>query len=134
MCGICGVVQERPDDITLAVRAQLDSQRHRGPNAEGFFDGGRGVVAQNRLSIIDLVTGDPPVTNEDESIGAVLNGEIYNFQVLREQLTRDGHVLSTAGDTEFWPTSPSAQPAPSSPKRLMECSLLPCGTSGASGC
>jgi asparagine synthase (glutamine-hydrolysing) len=100
MCGICGVVQERPDEITRAVAAQLDTQRHRGPDAEGWFDGGRGVVAQNRLSIIDLVTGDPPVTNEDESIGAVLNGEIYNFQSVRERLLSEGHTLKTSGDTE----------------------------------
>lgn len=100
MCGICGIVQERPDEITRAVAAQLATQRHRGPDAEGWFDGGRAAVAQNRLSIIDLVTGDPPMTNEDGGIGAVLNGEIYNFQALRERLTRDGHELRSKGDTE----------------------------------
>jgi asparagine synthase (glutamine-hydrolysing) len=82
------------------VARQLATQRHRGPDAEGWFDGGRAAVAQNRLSIIDLVTGDPPMTNEDNSIGAVLNGEIYNFQALRERLTKDGHELSSQGDTE----------------------------------
>ena len=100
MCGICGVVQEHPDEIIRAVQAQLATQRHRGPDAEGWYDGGRGVVAQNRLSIIDLVTGDPPMVNEDGSIGAVLNGEIYNFRALRDELTRDGHTLSSSGDTE----------------------------------
>ena len=79
---------------------QLASQRHRGPDAQGWFDGGRGVVAQNRLSIIDLTTGDPPMTNEDGTIGAVLNGEIYNFTSLRDQLSRDGHTLCSRGDTE----------------------------------
>ena len=86
VCGICGVVQSRPDQLTRRVAEQLATQRHRGPDAEGWFDGGVAVVAQNRLSIIDLVTGDPPMTNEDGTIGAVLNGEIYNFRVLREQL------------------------------------------------
>lgn len=100
MCGICGVVQARPDDILGDTTLQLATQRHRGPDAEGWFDGGRGVVAQNRLSIIDLVTGDPPMTNEDGSIGAVLNGEIYNFEALREELARGGHMLSSTGDTE----------------------------------
>src|SRR3954447_14589314 len=100
MCGICGSVQSHPDAVAGAVDAQLASQRHRGPDAQGHFDGGRGVVAQNRLSIIDLVTGDPPITNEDGTIGAVLNGEIYNFQALRRELGADGHEFSTEGDTE----------------------------------
>src|SRR4051812_26200679 len=100
MCGVCGSVQSRPNPVARAVDVQLSCQHHRGPDAEGFFDGGRGVVAQNRLSIIDLVTGDPPVTNEDGTIGAVLNGEIYNFRALRNELRADGHELSTEGDTE----------------------------------
>src|SRR3954447_23798801 len=100
MCGIAGSVQARADGITRAVGPQLACQRHRGPDAEGWFDGGRGVVAQNRLSIIDRLTGDPPVTNEDASIGAVLNGEIYNFRRLRQALRTGGHQLSTRGDTE----------------------------------
>jgi asparagine synthase (glutamine-hydrolysing) len=100
MCGICGAIEARPADLIGAVQAQLATQRHRGPDAEGWFDGGRGVIAQNRLSIIDLETGDPPMTSEDRSIGAVLNGEIYNFQSLREELTQQGHRFSSHGDTE----------------------------------
>lgn len=100
MCGICGVIQARPDDLIGAVLSQLKTQRHRGPNADGWFESPRGVVAQNRLSVIDLVTGDPPMTNEDATIGAVLNGEIYNFGELRGELMRDGHALSSKGDTE----------------------------------
>jgi asparagine synthase (glutamine-hydrolysing) len=100
MCGISGSVQARPDDVTRAVASQLACQRHRGPDAEGYFSGGRGVVAQNRLSIIDLVHGDPPITNEDDTIGAALNGEIYNFRALREDLRAGGHRLSSDGDTE----------------------------------
>jgi asparagine synthase (glutamine-hydrolysing) len=57
-------------------------------------------VAQNRLSIIDLETGDPPITNEDGTVGAVLNGEIYNFRELRAELERAGHRFRTQGDTE----------------------------------
>lgn len=100
MCGISGSVTAKPGAPTRAVAQQLACQRHRGPDAEGYFEGGRGVVAQNRLSIIDLVTGDPPVTNEDSTVGAVLNGEIYNFRQLREGLRRAGHTLSSEGDTE----------------------------------
>src|SRR5438105_12772878 len=100
MCGICGSVQARPEGVARAIDEQLAVQRHRGPDAQGRFNGGRGVIAQNRLSIIDLVQGDPPVTNEDWTVGAVLNGEIYNFQRLREELQSAGHNLRSRGDTE----------------------------------
>ncbi|HEX3801324.1 MAG TPA: asparagine synthase (glutamine-hydrolyzing) [Solirubrobacteraceae bacterium] len=100
MCGICGSVQARPDGLLRAVQAQLTTQRHRGPDAEGWFEGGRAVIAQNRLSIIDLDTGDPPMTNESSTVGAVLNGEIYNFASLREGLAQRGHRFSSSGDTE----------------------------------
>ena len=99
MCGISGSVQ-RDGVATRGIDAQLACQRHRGPDAEGYFDGGRGVVGQNRLSIIDLVHGDPPLTNEDGTVGAVLNGEIYNFREIRDELRQRGHHLSSAGDTE----------------------------------
>ena len=59
-----------------------------------------GVISQNRLAIIDLVTGDPPITNEDGSVAAVLNGEIYNFRELRDELRRAGHEFGSQGDTE----------------------------------
>jgi asparagine synthase (glutamine-hydrolysing) len=100
MCGICGAVQVHPDRLLAAVQAETATQRHRGPDAEGWFDGGRGVIAQNRLSIIDLETGNPPITSEDGHIGAVLNGEIYNFKDLRAELANRGHRFSSHGDTE----------------------------------
>src|SRR3954469_24667109 len=101
MCGIAGVVTPEPSGETAAtVEAQLALLQHRGPDAQGQYPFSHGAIAQNRLAIIDLVTGDPPVTNEDGTIGAVLNGEIYNFKQLREELRADGHELSTKGDTE----------------------------------
>ena len=73
---------------------------HRGPDARGLFlDAGIGLGIQ-RLRVIDLVSGDQPIRNEDGSVLAVLNGEIYNFRELRADLLRRGHVLSTEGDTE----------------------------------
>ncbi len=99
MCGISGSVHAQDCDIA-GISQQLAAQRHRGPDAEGYFAGGRGVIGQNRLSIIDLVSGDPPITNEDETVGAVLNGEIYNFRALREELGARGHRFFTDGDTE----------------------------------
>ena len=100
MCGICGFVTGQGRADASAVELQLATQRHRGPDAQGHFVRGRAAIAQNRLSIIDLVTGDPPITNEDATVGVVLNGEIYNFAALREELAQAGHRLSSDGDTE----------------------------------
>jgi asparagine synthase (glutamine-hydrolysing) len=99
MCGISGCVGGR-ESAFATVDERLRLLHHRGPDARGRFEAPGAVIAQNRLAIIDLVTGDPPVTNEDATIGAVLNGEIYNFRGLREELLRDGHELRTQGDTE----------------------------------
>ena len=82
------------------VEAQLRCLRHRGPDAEGTFVARGAVIGQTRLAVIDLETGDPPITSENESIGAVLNGEIYNFRQLRDDLSSTGHVMRTRGDTE----------------------------------
>ncbi|MFL5864596.1 MAG: asparagine synthase (glutamine-hydrolyzing) [Solirubrobacteraceae bacterium] len=100
VCGIAGFVgttQRRGDEI---IEAQLACQRHRGPDAEGAFVRGRGAIAQNRLAIIDVERGDPPITTEDGAIGVALNGEIYNFRQLRRELERDGHRFATGCDTE----------------------------------
>lgn len=98
MCGIAGVVGE--DTSESVVRAQLRLLEHRGPDASGVFASGPGVIGQTRLAVIDLVTGDPPITSRDGAIGAVLNGEIYNYRELRKDLLGAGHALSTEGDTE----------------------------------
>src|SRR5215216_2085742 len=100
MCGICGLVGLRPGDVRGVVEEQLRRLDHRGPDARGCFYAPRGVIGQNRLAIIDLITGDPPIANEDESVAVVLNGEIYNFRELRGQLQRDGHEFRSQGDTE----------------------------------
>jgi asparagine synthase (glutamine-hydrolysing) len=99
MCGIAGEVRwdgRAPGD----VGAPLATLRHRGPDAEGAFGGEHGWVGQTRLSIIDLQTGDPPIANEDESLGVAFNGEIYNFRQLREDLRVRGHRFASEGDTE----------------------------------
>ena len=100
MCGIAGFVDTPRPAAEEIIRAQLSCQRHRGPDAEGAFVRGRGAIGQNRLAIIDIENGDPPITNEDGTIGAVLNGEIYNFRELRRQLAGEGHRFATRCDTE----------------------------------
>jgi asparagine synthase (glutamine-hydrolysing) len=100
VCGIAGFVDEPRAAAEGIIRAQLSCQRHRGPDAEGAFVRGRGAIGQNRLAIIDIENGDPPITNEDGTIGVVLNGEIYNFRELRRQLDNEGHRFATRCDTE----------------------------------
>jgi len=100
MCGIAGSVQAGGTVSPEVLDAQLQCLGHRGPDAAGVFSAAGGAVGQTRLAIIDLVTGDPPITNEDGFIGAALNGEIYNFRELRSELERGGHALATSGDTE----------------------------------
>lgn len=99
MCGIAGAVHRRglgPPD----VGPLLDQLQHRGPDAAGVFADGAGAVGQNRLSIIDVRGGDPPLTDESGRIGAVCNGEIYGFAGLQESLRRSGHRLRSGCDTE----------------------------------
>jgi asparagine synthase (glutamine-hydrolysing) len=100
MCGIAGYVELRPDAEPPDEAELLAPLRHRGPDSAGWHRAGPAVVGQNRLAVIDLVTGDPPITNEDGAIGVALNGEIYNFRELASALRARGHVFATAGDTE----------------------------------
>lgn len=75
--------------------------RHRGPDDEGVYvDGGCGI-GMRRLSIIDLNTGHQPISNEDDTVWVVFNGEIYNYQPLRDDLAGKGHCFKTRSDTEI---------------------------------
>jgi len=76
--------------------------RHRGPDDEGYLegDGRRLALGMRRLSIIDVEGGQQPVFNADGTIGAILNGEIYNFLELRKELSLLGHVFKTRSDSE----------------------------------
>jgi asparagine synthase (glutamine-hydrolysing) len=77
-----------------------DVIRHRGPDSEGVFVGDGAGLGVRRLAVIDLETGDQPVTNEDETIVVTLNGEIYNYRELRSGLESAGHRFRTRTDTE----------------------------------
>ena len=100
MCGIAGFVLRDGRAEASAVRAMCDQIRHRGPDDEGIYlDRDCGIGAR-RLSIIDLGTGHQPISNEDGSAWVVFNGEIYNYQSLRDSLTSDGHRFATHSDTE----------------------------------
>jgi asparagine synthase (glutamine-hydrolysing) len=73
---------------------------HRGPDDDGYYEKDSVGLAMRRLSIIDVSTGHQPISNEDGSIWIVFNGEIYNFQELRDRLIDQGHVFKTKSDTE----------------------------------
>jgi asparagine synthase (glutamine-hydrolysing) len=109
VCGISGIVSRSgsndgastagADETT--VRRMNDALRHRGPDAEGIWRRGRGVLGHRRLSIIDLSPeGTQPLLNEDETIGVVVNGEIYNFAELRADLVQRGHIFRSHSDSE----------------------------------
>lgn len=103
MCGITGIIYRDQQRRVSAdrLKAMADAIAHRGPDGDGYFIGDSGVgLAHRRLAIIDLAGGDQPIGNEDDSLQIVFNGEIYNFQTLREQLLADGHLFRTHSDTE----------------------------------
>jgi asparagine synthase (glutamine-hydrolysing) len=89
----------RPDE--RAVRRMNAALEHRGPDAEGMWSRGRASLGHRRLSIIDLSPeANQPFTNEDGTIGAVVNGEIYNFVDVREDLKKRGHAFRSNSDCE----------------------------------
>ena len=77
-----------------------DAIQHRGPDDEGYYVSGPVGFGFRRLSIIDLATGHQPICNEDGTVWIVFNGEIYNYQELRQDLKGKGHVFKTQTDTE----------------------------------
>jgi asparagine synthase (glutamine-hydrolysing) len=77
-----------------------DALVHRGPDGEGFHTDEHAALGMRRLAIIDVAGGDQPVYNEDRTVAAVLNGELYDFATLRDSLRRRGHHFTSEGDTE----------------------------------
>jgi asparagine synthase (glutamine-hydrolysing) len=102
MCGIAGYT-------TLGSKAFIDPQwiepmldclEHRGPDDRGHILFSQVALGNTRLSIIDIEHGHQPISNEDETIVVVFNGEIYNFSELRAELEKKGHFFKTFSDTE----------------------------------
>jgi asparagine synthase (glutamine-hydrolysing) len=102
VCGIVGICDpDSPPEVTSArIQAMADSVRHRGPDGEGYFSDGGVALGMRRLAVIDLVTGDQPVFDEDRSAAVVFNGEIYNYRELRTELAAAGRHFVTQSDTE----------------------------------
>ena len=102
MCGICGVYNAQSGE---PVSEQLIEHMthlisHRGPDDSGAYLDGPVGLGFARLSIIDLDGGHQPMSNETGDIWIVFNGEIWNYQVLRKELTEKGHQFRTNCDTE----------------------------------
>jgi len=108
MCGILGFLTPRVSDIPDPgkLRSMRDLLTHRGPDDEGEFirpvdEGGPYVyMGHRRLSIIDLASGHQPLSNENETVWVIFNGEIYNFIELKRKLEALGHQFRTNSDTE----------------------------------
>ncbi len=102
MCGICGLLNLSLDPLEHRERIDAMSARivHRGPDSDGKFELPYLALAIRRLSIIDLVTGNQPLSNETGEITLVFNGEIYNYRELTGQLLARGHRFKTHSDGE----------------------------------
>src|SRR4026207_2110976 len=102
MCGIAGIVagvQLDRDAPSRAMRMR-DIITHRGPDEAGLHCDAQAALAHRRLSIVDLSTGQAPLSNEDGSVWVVFNGEIYNHADIRKDLEAHGHQYRTRSDTE----------------------------------
>jgi asparagine synthase (glutamine-hydrolysing) len=102
MCGICGQFsyERQAPVLRRDVEKMARSMVHRGPDDEGYYVSGPLGLGFRRLSIIDIEGGHQPMSDQDETIRVVFNGEIYNFPELRRELEGFGHVFRTRCDTE----------------------------------
>lgn len=103
MCGIAGIAgldQLADEGLRRLLQPMADTMTHRGPDDQGFYARGSMGIAARRLSIIDVEGGHQPVRNEDGTIWAAQNGEIYNFAELRRSLESVGHQFRANTDTE----------------------------------
>lgn len=103
MCGICGTYNYKSHkNVSEELIDRMCRQIiHRGPDDQGIHVKDDFGFGMRRLSIIDVEGGHQPIHNEDKSVWVVLNGEIYNFKELREELEKKGHVFTTNSDTEI---------------------------------
>jgi asparagine synthase (glutamine-hydrolysing) len=102
MCGICGQFNfARNEPVEPAtIRRMTGTIVHRGPDDEGYFISGPVGLGFRRLSIIDLAGGHQPMSDAEETVWVIFNGEIYNFKELRAELEERGHYFRTRSDTE----------------------------------
>ncbi|MBT8088805.1 MAG: asparagine synthase (glutamine-hydrolyzing) [Gammaproteobacteria bacterium] len=97
MCGIAGIVSKQNRG---SIRGMAEALAHRGPDGVGYYENDGVALGHTRLSIIDLEGGAQPISNEDDSLQLVCNGEIYNSPQLRQELIAKGHRFKTRTDVE----------------------------------
>ncbi len=100
MCGFVGYMDADIPASESCIRQMADTIVHRGPDQDDYFITDGAALGFRRLSIIDLENGSQPIENEDGTLVLVFNGEIYNFQQLREELIGKGHTFKTRTDSE----------------------------------
>src|SRR3569832_1189012 len=101
MCGIAGYVSLRDDLLSFVLDALANMAgaiRHRGTDEIGIYRDGRAGFAHARLSIIDLASGQQPLSNETGRVWIVFNGEIFNYLELKDELEARGHRFKTRCD------------------------------------
>ena len=100
MCGIAGIIHfDRTRAAADTIRRMTDCMSHRGPDADGFFIKDNVALGHRRLSIIDLSeAANQPLTTRDNRFQLIFNGELYNFQTVRDKMS--DHQFRTTGDTE----------------------------------
>ncbi|MFN0278684.1 MAG: asparagine synthase (glutamine-hydrolyzing) [Pyrinomonadaceae bacterium] len=104
MCGIAGWINLKPSQNDEALlHSMCETIVHRGPDSEGIWMDDTVALGMRRLSIIDLHTGDQPVTSEDKTVIAMVNGELYNFREVKAKLEKRGHKFVTQTDVEIVP-------------------------------
>jgi len=102
MCGIFGFTLKY-NNPEVELKKMGNAMIHRGPDGEGYYFDSNIGMGMRRLSIIDLETGDQPFYNQDKSVVVFCNGEIYNFQELREELENKGYQFNSKSDIEVIP-------------------------------
>jgi len=101
MCGIAGVFGPFSEiDISKKIKSMCRAINHRGPDDKGYSTFPQQGIGMTRLSIIDLAGGHQPIWLDDNSVGIVFNGEIYNYKKLRQSLINRGASFKTHSDTE----------------------------------
>ncbi len=103
MCGIAGIATRGATPARELITAMCEVIRHRGPDGAGLFVAPGIGIGMRRLAVLDLTTGDQPVSNQSKTVHAVFNGEIYNYPQLRRELLAKGYSLRGTGDSEVIP-------------------------------
>ena len=99
MCGIVGFIDKSKDKKKI-IKDMADLIIHRGPDSDGYYVDDNIALGFRRLSIIDLGTGSQPIFNEEKDKVIIFNGEIYNYQIIKDDLLAKGHKFTTKADTE----------------------------------